>query len=87
MYIQINELTSGRSSSSESTDSFLRFGGDGSFLIVTGGVSDFGSFFTMGVDVGSFLIVGILGESVVGVDSVLTVGVDSLLTVTGVVEF
>jgi hypothetical protein len=54
---------------------------------VTGGVSDFGSFFTTGVDVGSFLTVGILGESVVGVDSVLAVGADSLLTVTGVVEF
>jgi hypothetical protein len=74
------ELTNGRSSS-ESVLGFLRFGGDGSFLIVTG----------VGTDLDSFLIEEVFGESLIGVDSTLgsflIVGVGSFLIVIDILEF
>jgi hypothetical protein len=69
---------------------FLRFGGDGSFLMLTI-VSDLDSFFTTGVVIGSFFTIEIFGVSAVGVESTLdsfliegafVVGGDSFFTLT-----
>jgi len=49
---------------------FLRFGGDGSFLMLTV-VSDLDSFFTTGVVIGSFFTIEIFRVSAVGVESTL----------------
>ena len=67
------ELTSGRSSSSDSVFTFLRLGGDGSFVTTTGVVVDLGSFLTTGVVVvdSLFVVEDVRVASAVGVDSVL----------------
>jgi hypothetical protein len=72
-HIYSYELTSGRSSSSDSVFAFLRLGGDGSFVTTTGVVVDLGSFLTTGVVAADclFVVADVLVESAVGVDSVL----------------